>query len=65
MTGRIYKPATQCDGKNRYDNKADAKRAAKHAERRGCGRLSVYHCEHCGRFHLGHKPKHAYNWNLS
>lgn len=62
MTSRTYSAATQCDGKLRYDTKADAKRAAKRSEQHGCGRLHVYRCGHCGRFHLGHKPTQAYQW---
>lgn len=61
MTARVYSPATQCDGKQRYAAKADAKRAAKHIEHRIGSRLDVYHCVHCDGFHLGHKPR-PYNW---
>jgi hypothetical protein len=48
----------QCHGKRTYLNSGDAKRAAKHAmTKHGGGKLSQYHCVHCGRWHLGHTPK--------
>lgn len=62
MTGRVYSPESQCEGKLRYSTKADAKRAAKRQERHGCGRMQPYHCAYCGGFHLGHKPERAYEW---
>lgn len=52
---------TQCQGKIRYEDKAEAKIAAKKSEQR-FGRLRPYECPHCGTadkpiFHLGHRPR--------
>lgn len=46
-----------CFGKLTYQTQPEAKTAlAKVRERRGEARdLSVYHCEHCGGFHLGRR----------
>lgn len=61
MTGRVYSPESQCKGKLRYSDKGDAKRASKRVER-AIGRVHAYRCSHCGWWHLGHKPKHPYDF---
>lgn len=60
MTFRVYSPISQCNGKRPFATKADAKRAARAAER-SLGRMRAYRCPHCSTndepiWHVGHKP---------
>lgn len=46
----------QCDGKVRFNTRADAQTMVKKQQRRHSGgqrRLSAYPCRHCGGFHTG------------
>ena len=50
-------PEHQCWGKRTYLKSSDAKLAARHAmTMHGGSKMCAYRCEHCGRFHIGHKP---------
>ncbi len=51
-------PARQCDGKRRYERKADAKRAIRSAEQ-SFGRMHPYRCPHCSVWHIGHDRRRA------
>lgn len=49
-----YTPlAAQCTGKHAYPNGALAYRVAKRSGRAKKGGLAVYHCPHCGKYHIG------------
>lgn len=48
--------ARQCLGKRPYARKRDAKIAVRHVEQRH-GRMIIYRCPHCDRWHLGHRVK--------
>lgn len=49
--------AQQCGSKRTHRSKGDAKRAARRVETTlGSGRLEVYRCPHCARWHVGHPP---------
>lgn len=63
MTARRYSPESQCRGKVRYETKAEAKEATRRTERT-LGRMHAYRCD-CGWFHIGHRPKHPYDWGTS
>ena len=43
-------------GKRAYVSRADARQVAGSRRRRGVARLSVYQCEECEHFHIGHLP---------
>lgn len=61
MPPRVYSAETQCAGKRPYVTKDEAKRAAKRSEA-SFGRMHAYRCAHCGDYHIGHKPKIAYDF---
>lgn len=50
MNTVTYSRPSQCDGKRGYPTYLTAKQA-------NGRRLDIYHCPHCGQFHLGNKPK--------
>lgn len=43
---------SQCEGKQPFDSYRKAEDAAKRRADRG-----VYKCQHCRKFHVGHRPK--------
>lgn len=55
-----FKPAPgSCKGKVPHDTPAQARAAivsVQHRRGPAGGELSVYHCQHCDRFHWGHTP---------
>lgn len=46
-----------CTGKERFDSFSQANAVAKRATRRSSLKPDVYHCTHCGGFHIGNKKK--------
>lgn len=50
MAVAVFSQLTQCVGKKPYQSWQKARRANSH-------HLDIYHCPHCGQFHLGNKPK--------
>lgn len=53
-SGRVRAAASQCLGKARHGNRADARTEARKAKGR-CGDLmESYRCPHCGGWHIGH-----------
>lgn len=62
MAAQKFNPERQCQGKNTYFSKAEAKSAIKRLLTHGVdaqrhrGRLRAYRCPHCHRFHIGHTP---------
>ena len=48
----------ECEGKRRYPTQGDAFAAAKVARVRADGGqyIDAYQCEHCGGWHIGHRP---------
>jgi len=55
-SGAMHGPtpsAAQCDGKFPYPNGAQAYRVAKKSIKHKRGGLAVYHCPHCGKYHIG------------
>jgi predicted RNA-binding Zn-ribbon protein involved in translation (DUF1610 family) len=59
MAGPMRSRVVQCDGKRPYASKAEAKTAARRLEHL-LGRMVSYRCPHCGRFHIGHRPRRLY-----
>ena len=61
---RIRLPQSQCQGKKKYHNWAHANRAltARKIYNSATGgkeylkTMRIYHCEHCGFWHMGHRP---------
>lgn len=53
-----FSPRSQCDGKIRYLRRVWAKQAIVAMAATGCHvtGMSAYRCEHCGFFHIGHRP---------
>ena len=45
----------QCLGKQRHSTQADALRHRRNLRRRNGGKVSAYHCPHCGGWHVGSK----------
>jgi hypothetical protein len=52
MRQRVEPEAAQCQGKKPYTSWHEARRQQAHSHH-----LDIYHCPHCGQFHLGNKPK--------
>lgn len=50
MSVSVFSAESQCNGKKPYSSWRKAKSANSH-------HLDIYHCPHCGQFHLGNKPK--------
>jgi hypothetical protein len=59
MAAERFSPFTQCEGKRPFSHKRYAKAHARVAEQ-GIGRMQVYRCPHCGRWHVGHKVPAAH-----
>lgn len=45
---------SECVGKTRHESRGMAERELKRSNHRGM--LNTYRCDHCGGFHIGHKP---------
>ena len=46
-----------CERKRPYRSKREAKEAIAEVQaRKGGGALNAYRCEHCARWHIGHRP---------
>jgi hypothetical protein len=50
VSSTVFSKLSQCDGKHPYPSFLKAKQAKPRY-------LDIYHCPHCGQFHLGNKPK--------
>lgn len=46
-----------CRRKRAYRTKRRAKWALRQVQARGGGALNAYRCEHCGAWHVGHRPR--------
>ena len=44
-----------CESKNRYGSRAEAAEARRMCETHGTYGLNIYHCDHCGGWHLTSK----------
>ena len=44
-------------GKRAFNTRADARAVASRRRRKGVPRLSVYLCEECQKYHMGHLPR--------
>ncbi len=53
MRTKIREYTKQCEGKDRYGDQVSADRAAANIRKRRKVDLQVYHCWHCGFFHIG------------
>jgi hypothetical protein len=49
--------ARSCEGKKTFETHAEAVREADFWRRRVFGRYHAYRCDHCKKFHVGHRPK--------
>lgn len=52
---RQWAKASSCDGKKRYPDRAKAQISRAASGRYTC---EVYHCKHCGGWHLGRNSRH-------
>ena len=50
---RNVQAEAQCTGKQAFVNGALAYRVAKRSSRAKKGGLAIYHCPHCGKYHIG------------
>lgn len=51
-----------CDGKMRLGSRREARRARARTKHQGA--LTIYPCQFCGFFHLGHMPASVRNGSL-
>lgn len=51
--------ASECGTKQQHPTRQAAREHLWSLERRGAAgwRMSVYKCQHCGAWHVGHRPK--------
>lgn len=57
MTASIGISPETCARKRQYVTKAEAKRAMAEVNARAGGRaMNAFRCEHCGTWHIGHRP---------
>ena len=57
----VYSYGSQCRGKVPYVSRKEAKLVLRMAQGKATrngfnGKVEPYACEHCGYFHLGHRP---------
>ena len=57
MSQNLGTHLSTCERKRPYGSKREAKVAIEQVQaRKGGGALNAYRCEHCGRWHIGHRP---------
>lgn len=49
-------PENQCQGKKQYKTAEETQKAIAHTNKSG-RKVSVYHCNICGNYHIGHNCK--------
>lgn len=53
----MHRLENQCQGKVKYPTQESAAKHLKHLNKQGGRKVSIYYCELCGNYHIGHNCK--------